>query len=159
MSKRQQPSRGSTQEFAKSAHNTPNKVSNSENKTPKTSKKAMTSENPEEISKIDELYTMMKSVMVKLETLDLINERILSVEQNVKSLTKSMEFAHAEIANIKEEMKQRKKTEEKNVTRIGELEESNKRLQETVVDLKARSMRDNLLFHNIEESDEEDCAE
>ena len=40
----------------------------------------MTSENLEEISKIDELYTMMKSVMAKLETLDLINERILSVE-------------------------------------------------------------------------------
>ena len=159
MSKRQQPSRGSTQEFAKSAQNTPNKVRNSENKTPKTSKKAMTTENPEEISKIDELYTMMKSVMAKLETLDLINERILSVEQNVKSLTKSIEFAHAEVTDLKEEMKQRKRTEEKNETRIGELEESNKRLQETVVDLKARSMRDNLLFHNIEESDEENCAE
>jgi tRNA threonylcarbamoyladenosine modification (KEOPS) complex Pcc1 subunit len=159
MSKRQQPSRGSTQEFAKSAQNTPNKVRNSENKTPKTSKKAMTTENPEEINKIDELYTMMKSVMAKLETLDLINERILSVEQNVKNLTKSIEFAHAEVTDLKEEMKQRKRTEEKNVTRIGELEESNKRLQETVVDLKARSMRDNLLFHNIEESDEENCAE
>jgi tRNA threonylcarbamoyladenosine modification (KEOPS) complex Pcc1 subunit len=159
MSKRQQPSRGSTQEFSKSAQNTPNKVTNSENKTPKTSKKAMTSENPEEINKIDELYTMMKSVMAKLETLDLINERILSVEQNVKSLTKSIEFAHAEVTDLKEEMKQRKRTEEKIVTRIGELEESNKRLQETVVDLKARSMRDNLLFHNIEESDEENCAE
>jgi tRNA threonylcarbamoyladenosine modification (KEOPS) complex Pcc1 subunit len=159
MSKRQQPSRGSTQEFAKSAQNTPNKVRNSENKTPKTSKKAMTTENPEEISKIDELYTMMKSVMAKLETLDLINERILSVEQNVKSLTKSIEFSHAEVTDLKEEMKQRKRTEENNETRIGELEESNKRLQETVVDLKARSMRDNLLFHNIEESDEENCAE
>ena len=87
MSKRQQPSRGSTQEFAKSAQNTPNKVGNSENKTSKTSKKAMITENPEEINKIDELYTMMKSVMAKLETLDLINERILSVEQNKKSLT------------------------------------------------------------------------
>jgi ribosomal protein L9 len=47
-------------------------------------------------------------------------------------------------------MKQRKRTEEKNVTKIDELEESNKRLQEGVVDLKARSMRNNLLFHNIE---------
>ncbi|CAB4007183.1 Hypothetical predicted protein [Paramuricea clavata] len=113
MSKRQQPSRGSMQEFAKSAQNTPNKVRNSENKIPKTSKKAMTSENPEEISKIDELYTMMKSVMAKLEMLDLINERILSVEQNVKSLTKSIEFAHTEVADLKEEMKQRKRTEAK----------------------------------------------
>jgi hypothetical protein len=37
------------------------------------------------MSKIDELYKMMQTVLVKLETLDLINERILSVEQNVKA--------------------------------------------------------------------------
>ena len=77
----------------------------------------------------------------------------------MKIQTWSIEFAHAEVADLKEEMKQRKRTEEKNVTRIDELEESNKRLQEGVVDLKARSMRNNLLFHNIEESDEENCAE
>jgi esterase/lipase len=76
MSKRQQPSRGSAQEFAKSAQNTPNKVRKSENKTPKTFKEAMISENPKEINKLDELYNMTKSVMAKLETLDLINERM-----------------------------------------------------------------------------------
>ena len=53
MSKRQQPSRGGAQEFAKSAQNTPNKVRNSENKTSKTFKEAMISENPKEINKLD----------------------------------------------------------------------------------------------------------
>jgi hypothetical protein len=56
-------------------------------------------------------------------------------------------------------MVKRKETERENYSRIKELEDSNRRLQDSVVDLKARSMRDNLLFHNIDESEEEDCTE
>ena len=111
------------------------------------------------MDKINELYNMMKIVMSKLETLDLINERILSVKEEVKSLTKSIEFAHGELNDLKSEMKQRKKAEDECDERIRALEESNKRLHESVVDLKARSMRDNLLFHNIEEVEREDCTE
>ena len=93
----------------------------------------------------------MKIVMSKLETLDVINERILCVEEEVKSLTKSIEFAHDELNDLKNEMKQRKKAENECDERVRALEESNHWLHESVVDLKARSMRDNLLFHNIEE--------
>jgi hypothetical protein len=39
------------------------------------------------------------------------------------------------------------------------LEESNRMLQESVIDLKARSMRDNLLFYNIEEEERENTDE
>ena len=56
-------------------------------------------------------------------------------------------------------MKQRRKAEDECDERIRALEELNKRLHESVVDLKARSMRDNLLFHNIEEVEREDCTE
>ena len=56
-------------------------------------------------------------------------------------------------------MKQRKKAEDECDERVRTLEESNKQLHESVVDLKARSMRDNLLFHNIEEVEREDCTE
>ena len=158
MSKRQQSSRGSAQELAKSVQNSPNKAKKTDNVTPKAMKETKV-ESINEMSKIDELYKMMQTVLVKLETLDLINEHILSVEQNVKSLTESIEFAHAEISDLKEEMVKRKETERENYSRIKELEDSNQRLQDSVVDLKARSMRDNLLFHNIDESEEEDCTE
>ncbi|CAB4035709.1 Hypothetical predicted protein, partial [Paramuricea clavata] len=158
MSKRQQPSRGSAQELAKSVQNSPNKAKKSDNVTPKAMKETKV-ESMDEVSKIDELYKMMQTVLAKLETLDLINERILSVEQNVKSLTESIEFAHGEIRDLKEEMVKRKETERENYSRIKELEDSNRRLQDSVVDLKARSMRDNLLFHNIDEAEEEDCTE
>jgi hypothetical protein len=96
--------------------------------------------------------------MKKLETLDLIKDRILSVEQDVKSLKESINFAHAELDDLKKEMKERKEAEDEKEIKIKILEESNRRLQESVIDLKARSMRDNLLFHNIQESDKEDCT-
>ncbi|CAB3995095.1 Hypothetical predicted protein [Paramuricea clavata] len=56
-------------------------------------------------------------------------------------------------------MVNRKETEGENYLRIQELEDLNRRLQDSVVNLGARSMWDNLLFHNIDESEEEDCTE
>jgi cell division protein FtsL len=50
--------------------------------------------------------------MKKLETLDLIKDRILSVEQDVKSLKESINFAHAELDDLKKEMKERKEAED-----------------------------------------------
>ena len=58
----------------------------------------------------------------------------LCVEEEVKSLTKSIEFAHDELNDLKSEMKQRKKAEDECDERVRALEESN-----------------HLLFHNIEE--------
>ncbi|CAB4032727.1 Hypothetical predicted protein [Paramuricea clavata] len=142
----------------KSVQNSPNKAKKSDNVTPKAMKETKV-ESIDEVSKIGKLYKMMQTVLVKLETLDLINERILSVEQNVKSLTESIEFAHGEISDLKEEMVKREETEGENYSQIKELEDWNRRLQDSVVDLKARSMRDNLLFHNIDEAEEEDCTE
>jgi hypothetical protein len=80
MSKRQQPSKGSAQELAKSVQISPNKAKKTDNVTPKAMKETKV-ESIDEMSKIDELYKMMQTVLVKLETLDLINERILSVER------------------------------------------------------------------------------
>jgi hypothetical protein len=65
----------------------------------------------------------------------------------------SLEFAHAEVEDLKEQIENAKNSEEENRNRIVELEEANRRLHESVVDLKARSMRDNLLFFNVEEEE------
>ena len=69
MSKRQQHSRRNAQEIDKYTENTPVKTKTPDNTSPKKE------DNPEEMDKITELYNMMKIVMWKLETLDLINER------------------------------------------------------------------------------------
>jgi chromosome segregation ATPase len=66
----------------------------------------------EQMDRIDELCSMMQTIMMKLETLDLIKDRISSVEQDVKSLKESINFAHAELDDLKKEMKERKEAED-----------------------------------------------
>jgi hypothetical protein len=71
----------------------------------------------------------------------------------------SIEFVHAEVNDLKDEVEKAKRSDEENRRKIRELEDTNRRLQESVVDLKARSMRDNLLFFNIKEDEKESTTE
>ena len=109
--------------------------------------------------KLDEIYEMIRTVMVKLDTLDEIKNRIVCVEQDFKQMKSSLEFAHAEVQDLKEQIGNAKNLEEENRNRIVELEEPNRCLHESIIDLKARSMRDNLLFFNVEEEEKENTDE
>ena len=109
--------------------------------------------------KLDEIYEMIRTVMAKLDTLDEIKNRIVCVEQDFKQMKSSLEFAHAEVQDLKEQIGNAKNSEEENRNRIVELEEANRCLHESVIDLKARSMRDNLLFFNVQEEEKENTDE
>jgi hypothetical protein len=113
----------------------------------------------QEIKRIDQIYDMVKSMMAKLDTLDEIKERILCVETDMGHMKDSIEFAHAELRELEEEADKSKRTNKLNAQKLRELEESNRRLQESVIDLKARSMRDNLLFFNVNEDERENTTE
>ena len=97
-------------------------------------------------------------MMMKLEALDKIEERMKTVENNVMEVKKSIEFAHAEIIDLKDETRKNKKWLNETQARIDNLEETNRKLRDSVIDLKARSMRDNLLFFNIPEEENEDTT-
>ncbi|CAB4022346.1 Hypothetical predicted protein, partial [Paramuricea clavata] len=112
-----------------------------------------------EDTKLDEIYDMIKSMMMKLEALDKIEERMKTVENNVMEVKKSIEFAHAEIIDLKDETRENKKWLNEAQARINNLEETNRKLRDSVIDLKARSMRDNLLFFNIPEEENEDTTQ
>ena len=85
--------------------------------------------------------------------LDEIGSRVKSMEDDLKYMMSSLEFVHAEVTDLKEENEKRKaeghKTEEK-------LEDLNTALKNRVIDLQARSMRDNVIFYNINEMKDED---
>jgi tRNA threonylcarbamoyladenosine modification (KEOPS) complex Pcc1 subunit len=102
---------------------------------------------------------MIRTVMAKLDTLDEIKNRIACVEQDFKQLKSSLEFAHAEVEDLKDQIENAKNSEVENRNRIVELEEANRRLHESVIDLKGCSMRDNLLFFNVEEEEKENTDE
>jgi hypothetical protein len=113
----------------------------------------------QDIKRIDQIYDMVKSMMAKLETLDEIKERILCVERDMGHMKGLNRICFCRIAVIKRRADKSKRSNELNAQIIRELEESNRRLQETVVDLKARSMRDNLLFFNVNEDERESTTE
>ena len=113
----------------------------------------------DETDQIEEIYAMLKTVRAKLDTLDDIQKRIVCVEREFKEMKTSLEFAHAEVKDLKDEVEKSRKSENEMRYKIKYLEESNDRLQESVIDLKARSMRDNLLFCNVEEEEKENTDE
>ncbi|CAB4011082.1 Hypothetical predicted protein [Paramuricea clavata] len=49
--------------------------------------------------------------MAKLDTLDDIQKRIVCVEQDFKQMKTSLEFPHAEVKDLEDEVERTKKTE------------------------------------------------
>jgi peptidoglycan hydrolase CwlO-like protein len=78
-------------------------------------------------------------MMTKLEKLD-------AIEADMKEIKHSLEFAHAEIADLKKENDTSKANQAEAKEKIEKLEQDNTTLRNKIVDLQARSMRDNLLF-------------
>ncbi len=103
-------------------------------------------------SEMKEIYDMFKSVMKKLEKLD-------DIEADMKEFRKSLDFAHEEIADLKNVNKTMKADQAKAAERIEKLERDNNTLRDKVIDIQARSMRDNLLFFNMPEAEGENTTE
>ncbi len=78
------------------------------------------------------------------------------LHREFKSLRESLEFSQQQVKTLTAEnasLRDSVKSLTKNVTHLSE---ENKKIKETVIDLQARSMRDNLVFSGITESAEED---
>ena len=96
----------------------------------------------------------LDSIMLRLEKLNVLDQLVV----HVTNLTKSLEFCHESIAELKRENVELK-------TRVTELCRDNTEQQraakadhDALVDLTWRSMRDNLLFYSIPETtSDEDC--
>ena len=104
--------------------------------------------------KFEDIHAMMQ-IMMKLAKLELIEDRIKNVESNLRDVRESIDFAHAEVKDLKDNQKIRKIKDEEIRVKVEKLEQENIALNNSVIDLKARSMRDNLIFFNIEESERE----
>lgn len=101
---------------------------------------------------------MMTEMMKKLDKLDLIEERVKSFEQDLKAVKDSIEFAHAEVNDLKVDNEARKKMDEYTRQRLEKLENKNTLLSKSLIYLQARSMRDNLIFYNIPETKGEETT-
>jgi chromosome segregation ATPase len=72
-----------------------------------------------------------------------IEDRVKSFEQDLKSVKDSIEFARAEVNDLKIDNEERKKMDERTRQRLEKLENENTLLNKSVIYLQARSMRDN----------------
>ena len=106
---------------------------------------------PEEEKNLNDIFDTMSEMMKKLDKLDLIEERV-KFEHDLMSVKDSMEFAHAEVSDLKIDNEERKKMDECTRQRLEKLENENALLNKSLIDLQARSMRDNLIFYNIPET-------
>ena len=98
---------------------------------------------------------MFEIIMGKLSKLVDIDSRVKSMENDLKDMMSSLEFVHAEVKDLKEENEKRKAEGHKTDERLEKLEDLNTALKNRVIDLQARSMRDNLIFYNINEMKDE----
>ena len=101
-----------------------------------------------EDEKETDVKEMFEIIMGKLSKLDDIDSRVKSIENDLKNMKDSVEFVHAEVKDLKKENESRKAGEKIMDERVKKLEELNSTLRNRVIDLQARSMRDNLIFYN-----------
>ncbi|KAJ8307756.1 hypothetical protein KUTeg_014692 [Tegillarca granosa] len=132
---------------------------------------------------VSELFSRLENMSAKLSTLDTVNEtvnkiksQLNSVEQETKRLDgkiKDIEKSTESISQFFDEQKQSVdsiKCVIKDMTKqinnqaadidktFVEVKSENDRLKHELLDIKMRSMRDNLLFFNITETNGEDCV-
>ena len=109
------------------------------------------------------LCTHVKSVKAKIPKpntpIRVMEGREEAKETDMHEMKHCLEYAHAEIADLKKENETNKANQEQDRARINKLEKDKATLRYKIVDLQARSMRDNLLFFNILERDQENITE
>ena len=113
------------------------------------------------VSKIDSIEKTVNHISLKVETLE---SKKKTMETKVQDCENASTFISGEFEKTKDKLKsasedvKRLNTKCKDFeTVVKTLESKNKSLEDKTNDLEFRSMRENLLFHGIEESTTENC--
>lgn len=158
MATRQHASKRSAQNSNISNPSTPNSTVKTKNKKSNTPESKTKEEKEGQSNEMSEIHEMFATMMKKLEKLDGIETKLKNIEINMAEIKESLEYAHAEIEDLKKENESNKENQAQAKERIEILERDNKILRDKVTDIQARSMRDNLLFFNMPEMEEENTT-
>ncbi|CAB4044117.1 unc-13-like C, partial [Paramuricea clavata] len=137
----------------------PNKAVKTKIQKLKNEKNDVEESNNEKEIELKDIYEMMQSMMTRLNKLDSIESRVMTFEEELRDMRASIEYAHGDIKELKDESEARKKSENLAKQKLEKLEKENELLSKSIVDLKARSMRDNLIFYNLPETKEENTTD
>ncbi|CAB4002753.1 Hypothetical predicted protein, partial [Paramuricea clavata] len=104
---------------------------------------------------LESLFKLVESLNKKLDKLESIEAHLKHVDHDITELKHSLSYMH----DTTEELKLKQTSYDdillKNEEKIGSLEKLASTLKEELIDLRARSMRSNLMFYNLPENDEE----
>ena len=159
MATRQHASKRSAQNSNISNPCTPNKTVKTKNQKSNTPESKTKEEQEGQSNEMSEIHDMFATMMKKLEKLDSIETKLNNMEINMAEIKESLEYAHAEIADLKKENEYSKENQAQARERIEILERDNKTMRDKIIDIQARSMRDNLLFFNMPELEKENTTE
>jgi len=110
----------------------------------------------EKVSDLSKIYDLIACMNKKLDKLDAIEQRLSRVDEDIRELKKSCEYAHESTEELEGQVKQHDKMIKDMKEWMEKLKEDNKKLSDTAVDLRARSMRNNLVIYNLDENDKEE---
>ena len=125
------------------------------------------------LDKLDKLDNIEKAVRKINDRVDNVEKRLEKNESVVSAVEKSSQFMSNKYDDMKKESDAEKETVKKIVETVSEVQTEtddirstltealkvNSELKEELLDLKSRSMRDNLIFRNIEEKKDENTEE
>ncbi len=148
ISTRQSAAKRTVQTLNESINSTPTKSVRSKIPKHNNMTKRMEDKKPEKKVDLEDIHEMMKN-MSKLDKLDIVEERLKTFENDMKDMKASVEYAHAETQDLKTENETHKVSTEVYKQQVENLKKENQLLINSVIDLKARSMHDNLIFFNI----------
>ncbi|CAB4042992.1 Hypothetical predicted protein [Paramuricea clavata] len=115
---------------------------------PKSKQQKMENLNESEIVKI---IGEMSEKLNKLDKLDLIETRLNSIDTDIKDLKHSLTYQQevvAEVQSVQAVQENKLKVIEE---KVGRIEEEKAKLAREIIDMRAHSMRSNLIFYNIRE--------
>ncbi|KAL0151947.1 hypothetical protein M9458_052754 [Cirrhinus mrigala] len=122
------------------------------------SKRSRPADSPETTSPTGKSFTdILDSIDKRLSSFDARLSLVEILHREFKSLRGSLEFSQQQVETLAAENASLRDSVKSLTENVTHLNEENKKIKETVIDLQARSMRDNLVFSGIPESAEEDA--
>lgn len=120
------------------------------------SKRSRPEDSPGAASSSDgEFMEILTSINAKLDTFDARLSLVEILHKEFQALRESLEYSQQQVSQLAEENNTLKGSVKTLTEETRRLREENSHIKDTVLDLQARSMRDNLVFSGIPENNEE----
>ena len=112
--------------------------------------------NDDDESDLTKLFELVAQMNKKLDKLDHIEQHLARVDEDIRDLKQSYTFVHNTTDELAKQQKMNRDALKNISDKVANIEVQNAKLQQDLIDLRARSMRCNLLFYNLPESEQED---